>query len=81
MIKGIDNILCIIAGKAKSNAHEHEHPVLDAIEFTSSDSIVYGPYGGTDGISWVSDHPGCILSYLTGYGGWYIDSLTLHYEC
>ena len=55
--------------------------LIDSIEFVSSDNISYGPYGGTGGDPWSSEHPGCKLAYFSGSVGDALDSLTLFYEC
>ena len=63
----------IVQGRSKSE--------IDAIEFISSDGMVYGPYGGSGGNPFVSARPNCKLSYLSGKSKDRTDSLTLHYEC
>ena len=63
----------IVQGRSKSE--------IDAIEFISSDGMVFGPYGGSGGNPFVSARPNCKLSYLSGNSDSRTDSLTLHYEC
>ena len=54
---------------------------IDALEFISSDTNIYGPYGGSGGSTWTSAHPGCTLAYLSGAATDVLDSLKLHYLC
>ena len=54
---------------------------VDGIEFHSSDSQVYGPYGGNGGSPFESSQPHCYLSYLSGAAGAWLDSLTFHFIC
>lgn len=51
------------------------------MEFICSDGSVYGPFGGSGGSPWVSAHPGCALSYISGASGQFLDSISFHYLC
>merc|ERR1712215_420369 len=54
---------------------------LDELEMITDDGTVFGPFGGSGGDPFVSIHPACYLSYLSGSSGSGLDSLTLHWEC
>merc|ERR1712227_348402 len=54
---------------------------VDQIEFITNEGEVFGPFGGNGGHPFVSSHPGCYLSYLSGSSGSRLDILTLHWEC
>ena len=55
--------------------------VIIGMEFICSDGSVYGPFGGSGGSPWVSAHPGCVLSYISGASGQFVDSISFHYLC
>lgn len=68
-------------GSVINKVQGREGQLIDEIEFIGDDDNVYGPYGGSGGVSWVSYQPGCKLLYLSGRCGSLLDSITLHYDC
>ena len=60
----------------------HSNGRINSIEFITSLGTVYGPFGTPgSGTPWLSAHPGCKLTYLSGNAGERLDSISLHYYC
>ena len=56
--------------------------VVDGLVFRGNDGTNYGPYGGTSGTYWETDLPsGCIVQYISGRAGLFLDAISFHHNC
>ena len=50
-------------------------------QFMTDKLRFFGPYGGTGGTNYVSSHPKCAMSHISGSGARLLDNIIIHYVC